>query len=119
MTIEQQDVFLSVGEKLQTDPRTGKNRRKGLCRSWTSVARDVLREEFVRRGIIADVIFEASEVEIEPYLSHTFLRVGYKGVIWLFDGTGVGRFEPYIGPEEDAPEHLLNHHPDMINQYWD
>jgi CRISPR/Cas system-associated exonuclease Cas4 (RecB family) len=64
------------------------------------------------------VIVEAREVEITSSLQHTFIRiVDENKESYLYDGVGTVEHKPYFGPENEAPRHLQNSKPDMINKY--
>jgi hypothetical protein len=106
----ERDRFISLKDVLISEPALKELARPGLCRQWTKAALDFF--EKIRLNISA----EAREVEIEPSLQHTFIRIRGERA-YLCDGTGVLDFPPFFGFEDEAPEHLLNSHPDMINSY--
>jgi hypothetical protein len=89
--------------------------KPGLCRVWSGKAREILysyMETNHEEGIV-----EAREVEIEPGLSHTFLKLIVNSETYLLDGTGVGNFPHYFGEESKAPSHLKNSQLDWIEIY--
>lgn len=90
----------------------------GDCRPWTGRAIRQIREYAKETG--QQIKTEAREVEIGPDFTHTFVRATPEnGELFLLDGTGVGEHKPYFGPENEAPDHLRNSSPDMINHYLD
>lgn len=89
---------------------------KGDCRTWTSEAIKKIKEYARITG--ENITVEAREVEIEPGLSHTFIRLILpENQPFILDGTGAGKYGPFFGPESDAPEHLRNSLDDMLNHY--
>ena len=85
----------------------------GSCRIWTGRVLDLAEGlDTDEQGLTA----EAREVQIEPGLRHTFVKITFGEKSYLWDGVGVGRHGPYFGLEDQAPEHLKNSHLDMINR---
>jgi len=109
----EQKIFTDINQLLQADRLVRENARKGLCRKWTRFAMEAtsplveLSPESIQ--------IEAREVDIEPCLSHTFLRAIIHGKKFILDGTGASTYDPYSGPEDEAPNHLQNSRSDMIN----
>lgn len=106
-------ILEQTAQQLQIDDKLRGVAGLGLCRIWTNRAMDRIKEL-----ISGTVEIEAREVEVGIGLTHTFIRAMCDGEEpFLYDGTGVGSHQPYFGPESQAPKHLLNSHPDMINEY--
>ena len=63
------------------------------------------------------VEIEAREVSMGVGMEHTFVRIKIGEEVYLWDGVGYGRWKPFFGLEEEAPEHLKGSQPDMINEY--
>lgn len=102
-----------IAQQLLVDNKLKNVARLGLCRIWTDRAMSKVEETTGR-----DVEMEAREVEIGIGLTHAFIRAMFNGEEpFLYDGTGVGSHPPYFGPESQAPNHLLDSRPDMINKY--
>lgn len=87
--------------------------RVGLCRLWSE---EVLRiVDFLQcKGY--QISGEAREVELDPGLYHTFLRINTINEVYLWDGAGSGKHRPYFGLESEAPEHLKDSSLDMISR---
>lgn len=106
-------ILEQVAYQLLADDKLKRVTHLGLCRVWTDKA--MRRVEEITNGTVG---VEAREVEVEIGLAHTFIRAVCDGEEpFLYDGIGVGSHPPYFGPENQAPKHLLNSHPDMINEY--
>jgi hypothetical protein len=106
--------FYQLRQFLETSNQLTNARKKGNCRVWSSLARDVIWQYASERQRIWQV--QVREVEIEPYLSHTFLRLICDGHFFLLDGTGVSNYPEYYGLESEAPSHLQNSHQDWIDR---
>jgi len=78
----------------------------GLCRVWSDKARRLI-QEFSKNNNL-DIKVEVRQVDLEPCLSHTFLKITFDKESYLLDGTGTAKFEQYFGLEIDSPTHLLN-----------
>lgn len=86
--------------------------RVGFCREWTRAVILFIKQKF------PFIIAEAREVSISPNLQHTFIKLSEDDkVSYLYDGVGTLKHKPYFGLESQAPEHLKNSRPDMINKY--
>ena len=91
-----------------------KQRNKlGLCRIWTGRVLDLVKGLDINE---LELTAEAREVQVEPGLHHTFVRITLGEKSYLWDGIGTGKYGPYFGLEDQAPEHLKNSHLDMINR---
>ncbi len=98
-------------EELVQNPELAQLSKRGHCRSWTKAS------IYALKAIFPQISVEAREVEIIEELRHTFLKIHLNDhQTLLCDGVGVGKYPPYFGFEEDAPEHLRNSKPDVINQ---
>ena len=82
----------------------------GCCRLWTDRAISILNDSLKDvRGVIP------VEVNVGPWLRHSFVRLeDENGVVYLFDGVGVGKHDPFFGMESEAPEHLREYKPDLL-----
>lgn len=86
--------------------------RLGFCREWTRVVMLYVRSQY------PDVKVEAREVDITENLQHTFPMLTIENdEPYICDGVGTAKHSPYFGYESDAPQHLQNSRPDMINRY--
>jgi len=84
--------------------------RIGLCRVWSKAIMEMVKSSFPQVSV------EAREVDLEPNLQHTFLRVTIGNQKpFLIDGVGSAKFSPFFGYEDEAPEHLQNSRADVIN----
>jgi|SRR3989344_3876128 len=116
MERKKEEIYHQITNTL-TDGETRRFSVIGLCRVWSKHALDAI-EVYATENDISIAEIEAREVEIEPNLYHTFVFLKLDGdQPFLFDGTGLANKEPYFGYEEDAPDHLQNSHPDLINHY--
>ena len=85
---------------------------RGYCRVWIQKALLILDKTLPHLEI------EVREVEIEPTVFHSFLRLSpNQDSVYLADGTGCGKHKPYFGLEAEAPPHLQKGKRDMINSY--
>lgn len=105
----EKDCYAKIVEVLCSSPEVNQWTKIEFCRLWTIFALDLIRQ------IEPELKVEAVEVDIDPLLQHTFVKID--GVRpFLCDGTGTLRHKPYFGFEDEAPEHLRNSRPDkMIN----
>ena len=113
-----EEIYLSIYRGIIENPRVQAVSQRGNCRKWSREA--IL--ELIKIGNENDIHIttEARETEVEPFLFHTFVRFYInEDDPYLFDGTGVSKFNPYFGPESKAPNHLQNSTHDMINYYLD
>jgi|SRR5581483_269676 len=107
-----QGIFDLVGQ----DSKIHKETFVGNCRVWSKDVILAIRRFNDQCGV--NILAEARESEVEPCLFHTFVRLSIGSEKpYLWDGTGTGKSQPYFGPEEEAPEHLRNSKPDIINYY--
>ena len=110
------EIYSSIYKEIIEDPKVQAVSKLGNCRNWTRETILALRRISTINNLNLSV--EARETDIEPSLSHTFVRFFIdEEPVYIFDGTGVGFFDPYFGPENEAPEHLRNSRYDMINYY--
>lgn len=112
--MESEDGFFQLAQYLSQHEQLKHVRKKGLCRVWSGNARDVVKQFSSENELTWKV--EVREVDIEPCLSHTFLRLIADGKAYLLDGTGVGIYPEYYGLESEAPKHLRNSHRDWIDR---
>lgn len=112
--METEDNFFKLTEHLREHEQLSRVRKKGWCRVWSGAAKIAI-SEFITKNELAWQI-EVREVDIEPCLSHTFLRLIAEGEIYLLDGTGVSNYFEYYGPESEAPRHLKNSHRDWLDR---
>lgn len=84
---------------------------KGFCRDWVRKALVVLDTN------LGNPLTEVREVQVEPTVYHSFIKLIYNEDSYFLDGTGFGKHKPYFGLEADAPLHLQNSKRDMINSY--
>ena len=84
---------------------------KGFCRDWVRKALVILDTNLDSKNV------EVREVQIEPTVYHSFIKLLYNQNSYFLDGTGFGKHGPYFGLEAEAPQHLLNSKRDMINSY--
>jgi hypothetical protein len=111
----QEADLVRLGEELFSNPKTVAVARIGSCRVWTKEAIEQVKAFRSQNNL--DLTCEAREIELEPGLEHTFLRVLAAGLPpYDYDGTGTSSFGPYKGPEEQAT-HLQGSHFDMIHSY--
>ena len=96
------------------DPILEKRTKPGNCRAWAGRVLNLV-DQLNEQGLSA----EAREVELEPYLFHTFVRLNFGQESYLWDGVGAGGYEPYFGPEDQAPEHLRYSNLDWISKIRD
>ena len=90
----------------------------GMCREWSS--RFSLEIKGVAEKLGLNLIVDVIGVNISFYSSHTFVKIWIEKEdenAWLCDGVGVGKYQPYFGPESEAPKHLHNSKLDMIEVY--
>lgn len=111
------ELFTGISQRVAEDPEVKKYTERGYCRAWSANAKRVI----MGSDLFPDAIqVEAREIDLDPWTSHSFLRVTiYDRAVYLMDGIGVGEeAKPYFGPEEDSPEYLKGSRPDdMINCY--
>ena len=106
----ERDTYLSIADMLISCKEVKSQAKKGHCRTWTAKATEYIAANFPEAQV------EAREVHISSGMDHTFLRVIVpEERPYIFDGTGVEKFGPYFGYEDNAPPHLRSSHPDMIN----
>jgi len=99
-----------IVDRIENDEHIKEVTKIGLCRVWSKVAKDYITSNY------PEIIVEAREVDLEPYLQHTFLRLIIKNEEpFLIDGIGSVKFPPFSGFESEAPEHLRNSRMDIIN----
>lgn len=83
-----------------------------MCRMWVKVAMERIKT------MSDELSIEAREVDLEPHLQHTFLRITHgEDRPFLIDGIGSAKHPPYFGYEDEAPPHLQNSRSDIINVY--
>ncbi len=108
------DRYLDILSAVQIDESALAHSQVGWCRKWTREAVIPMRRFCDENGI--DAIIHAMEVDIEPGVQHTFIKMTIPGCRpFLFDGVGTASHDPYFGYEDEAPEHLQNSRFDMIN----
>lgn len=107
------EIFHMIEETIKLHPNLDGLNKKGLCRVWTREAIGIIKE--LKSINHWEIEIEAREVEIEPGLDHTFLRIIVQGFpAFILDGTGAGFYDPYFGPETEA-SHLQNSKIDWIH----
>lgn len=82
---------------------------KGWCREWCLRMANLV-DELTQE----DMVLEIREVEVEPELWHSFLKILISEESWFYDGVGVGNHESYLGTENQAPDHLKNSRIDAL-----
>jgi hypothetical protein len=103
-------TYNSIIYCIETKPNIQDITKIGLCRVWTKAAMEYIKSNF------PNVLVEAREVDLEPDLQHTFLRMSINGQRpFLADGIGSAKYQPYFGFEDEAPTHLQNSRSDVIN----
>lgn len=112
--MENEDYFFRLTQYLNEHERLRHCSRRGMCRTWSGAAREIIKE-FATKNELHSWEIEVREVDIDICLSHTFLRLIAEGKIYLLDGTGVLNHTEYFGLESEAPEHLNNSHRDWID----
>lgn len=106
--------YQSIVDVIKGDKDIDQVTKIGLCRIWTKKVINLIKRNF------PDIQIEAREIDLEPGLQHTFLRVEKPGQkAYFLDGVGTTKYPPFIGFEDEAPKHLKNSHSDMINSYID
>jgi len=113
--METNQYFSRLTEYLAEHEQLGKLKKRGWCRVWSGSARTAINE-FVESNELTSWQVEVREVDIEPCLSHTFIRLIANGEMYLLDGTGVSNYSEYYGLESDAPPHLQNSHRDWLDR---
>jgi hypothetical protein len=84
----------------------------GQCRVCSKAIMEMVKLNFPQ------VLVEAREVNLEPDLQHTFLRITIDNKKpFLIDEVGSAKYPPYAGYESEAPEQLQNSRADIINNY--
>ncbi len=82
---------------------------KGRCREWCwMVSRQI---DLIYQSSVG---YEFREVQIEPEFWHTFLKIYLDDNIYIYDGVGVGKHDPFCGLEDDCPAHLKNNRVDRL-----
>lgn len=105
-----------IYQKINEDPNLKQASSLGNCRIWTRGILLIIHE--LNKNNDYNIIAEARESQIEPFLFHTFIRLSLDGeCFYLFDGIGTIKLDPYFGPEDEAPEHLKKNRSDIINSY--
>ncbi len=109
--------LVNFGNILKIEPSVTQYAQIGFCRIWT---REACR--------LARVRFDLRQWEIIPLevcniggVDHTFLGVRHQQQVhdyYLYDGTGVGKYDPYFGPEQSAPRHLKDSHLDPFHSFF-
>lgn len=113
---KEQKIYHMVFDFVEQKKRIEKETFVGNCRVWSKEVILAIREFNKQYGV--NILAEAREAEVEPFLFHTFVRLNIaQEEFYLFDGIGTAKFSPYFGPEEDAPDHLKKNKPDIINYY--
>jgi hypothetical protein len=106
--------YISIVDAVKSDKNIAEITKVGLCRLWAKNTIKLISQSF------PNVEIEAREVDLEASLQHTFLRIVIPGEKpYVYDGVGTSKYPPFLGYEDDAPSHLKNSHPDMINSYVD
>lgn len=105
------EIYEELWQELQIDENVNKYAQKGHCRIWTPIASARLVELKAQRQL--DFYIQIREIDID-YISHTFIRlIATDTPSYLFDGTGVGDYEAYCGPEAEA-NHLKGSRRDIL-----
>ncbi|HUC94545.1 MAG TPA: hypothetical protein VMR19_00875 [Candidatus Saccharimonadales bacterium] len=105
----ERNIQETIAEELQDNEALAKLCTHSLCRLWTRAVMLYLKK-------YPEIKTEAREVKINDSLDHTFLRITVGDQKpYFIDGMGVEKNPPYFGPEDEAPQHLLNSRPDTIN----
>jgi hypothetical protein len=113
----ERNIYTQILAFLDDAPSIQKYRKRGLCHQWVGEALTILSKSDLTDK--APIELSAREVYMGFSMSHTFLRLLAEGQLpFLIDGTGVEDFPPYAGYESDAPEHLQNSRPDILNYYF-
>lgn len=112
--METEDGFYKLKTYLETDRVLVRSQKKGYCRIWSGRARESI-QQFAREHEHNWTV-QVREVDVEPCLSHTFIRLIADGKAYLLDGTGVWNYPEYYGLESEAPEHLRNSHQDWLDR---
>lgn len=113
MSIER---YQTIVQHLQTDEHTLAAAVPGLCRIWTREAIKILKHYQEIFGL--SLLLQAREVELEPGLTHTYLRLVLDHEeAWTLDGTGTLSFQPYFGPEKNSPFNIDASTFDPIHYY--
>ena len=111
-----EDIYINLEQILQNSSRTNDLAKPGLCRRWAQIAvKEIIKYRDINR---LNLNIEVREVDISHALSHTFLRVRVlpDGEPYLYDGTGVENFPPFMGYEKAAPTHLRESRTDWIQK---
>ena len=110
------EVFLAISRCVDKDLDVQKYTQRGYCRAWAANAKRVVMQEVVLLGGIS---VEAREVDIDPWTTHSFLKITINNNAYLMDGSGIDQERSgFYGLEEEAPQYLKDSRPDiMINHY--
>jgi hypothetical protein len=106
--------FLQLETILTSEQRVIASAVIGWCRIWTKEAISVVKKYREETGLQFKI--EAREVEIEPFLFHTYLRLLTTTEAYVCDGTGTASYKPFFGLETEAA-HLLPSTVDPIQYY--
>jgi hypothetical protein len=110
MGIRENEIFAEVSSKVQLDPVAKLYSKPGLCRVWSSIARDIIAD--IPHND-ASIVIQVLETELMPGFTHSFLKIIVNETDeYLADGTGVEGFPPFFGHIQEAPAHLRNSHLD-------
>jgi hypothetical protein len=109
-------TYCEIVSLLEATESVKKLEQLGMCRYWAAEVVSTLKK--YTEDTKVNLEYEVREVEINNLLSHSFIRVIAEGELPLIiDAVGVDKKPPYIGYEQDAPPHLQNSHPDILNCY--
>jgi len=114
MSHDAHKVFSLLTGKIDEDPAVRENQKPGLCRPWSDAVMDVIEKE--ARKIPNGIAAEARQVQLEPFLWHTFVLLTIDGVQYV-DSIGTEGYPPYRGLLAEAPEYLQQSAVDPINIY--
>ena len=110
------DIYFDIIKVLAATDSLKEFERTGFCRAWSGNALRVIKTVAGEKQF--KLLVEAREVYLEPSFSHTFLRLLADGQeAFIIDSIGTEKFPPFVGFENDAPDHLQNSRHDMINYY--
>ncbi len=113
---ETQRIYRKIYNNINEDPKVKENSFIGNCRIWSRQVLLLIHELNKQNGY--KIKAEAREIKLDEFSYHTFIRIRLdEEDFYLYDGIGTTKHCPYFGPEDDAPEHLRNSKPDMINYY--
>lgn len=105
-------TYHSIVEDIDNLKNLQEINRIGQCRIWSKAIMGMVKLNY------PGAIVEAREVNLEPGLQHTFLRIIIDDQRpFIMDGVGTAKFPPFFGFEDEAPTHLQNSKSDIINNF--